>query len=129
MRVAADRVAEVGVQRALQFLKRQAAILKHLFLDGVDGVAGIGNAERLRAGKVVNRAALLQGFSSANAVIYQRGQERQRAAFAVGDVDAVARFDQLVHKVRHLFFEGGIEVIHAGVLGHLAGHRAKLFVS
>lgn len=43
MRGAADRVAEVGIQRALQFLERQAAILKHLFLDGVDGVAGIGS--------------------------------------------------------------------------------------
>ncbi len=95
MRVAADRVAEVGVQRP-SVPEASGGDPQTPVLDGVEQVAGIGNAERLRAGKVVNRAALLQGFSSANAVIYQRGQERQRAAFAVGDVDAVARFDQLV---------------------------------
>ena len=100
-----------------------------MLLNGIHGVARICYAERLRAGEVVNRAALLQGFSAADAVLYQSGKERQRGSLAVRDVDAVVGLGQIVDKISHLLFERRIEIIHALPAGHLTGNRPKLLVA
>ncbi|GDU52458.1 hypothetical protein ExPUPEC61_02349 [Escherichia coli] len=71
VRVRTHRITEVGVQCAFQFAQRQFTIFEYLFLDGIDGVAGIGYAECLRPSKVVNRPAFLERFTTADTVVDQ----------------------------------------------------------
>ena len=110
-RLCINTLAIVPCQSFLHLFHGNFLFFINKFTDRIQRICHVCNTKSLRAGKVINSASLLNGFTTFHAVIHHTGKEWKRTPLSMCHVNGIVCIYKQGNKIFHLFLICVIKLI------------------